>query len=102
MNGGDMKKTQINRRKFLNAIASSGIAMMTTTQFACSNHQDDTRNQEKPNVILVMTDDQGYGELSIHGNPILRTPNLDTLARQSIRFSDFHVAPMCAPTRAGS
>ena len=100
MNGGDMKKTQINRRKFLNAIASSGIAMMTTTQFACSNHQDDTRNQEKPNVILVMTDDQGYGELSIHGNPILRTPNLDTLARQSIRFSDFHVAPMCAPTRS--
>ena len=53
----------------------------------------------KPNVIIVMTDDQGYGELSYHGNPVLTTPNLDQLARQSLRFTDFHVAPMCTPTR---
>jgi arylsulfatase A-like enzyme len=53
----------------------------------------------KPNVIVVLTDDQGYGELSFHGNPILKTPNLDELAGQSLRFTDFHVAPMCAPTR---
>ncbi len=52
-----------------------------------------------PNVILVMTDDQGYGDLSAHGNPVLRTPNLDQLAAQSIRLTDFHVAPMCTPTR---
>lgn len=52
-----------------------------------------------PNVILIMTDDQGYGELSVHGNPILKTPALDQLHDQSIRFTDFHVAPMCTPTR---
>ena len=52
-----------------------------------------------PNVILVITDDQGYGDLSAHGNPVLRTPNLDLLASQSIRLTDFHVAPMCTPTR---
>jgi len=52
-----------------------------------------------PNVILVITDDQGYGDLSAHGNPVLRTPNLDELASQSIRLTDFHVAPMCTPTR---
>ena len=52
-----------------------------------------------PNVIIVMTDDQGYGDLSAHGNPILKTPNLDQLASQSIRLTDFHVAPMCTPTR---
>ena len=52
-----------------------------------------------PNVILVMTDDQGYGDLSAHGNPVLRTPNLDQLAVESIRLTDFHVAPMCTPTR---
>ncbi len=52
-----------------------------------------------PNVIIVMTDDQGYGDLSAHGNPVLRTPNLDQLASQSIRLTDFHVAPMCTPTR---
>jgi arylsulfatase len=46
-----------------------------------------------------MTDDQGYGELSVHGNPILKTPNLDKLHSQSIRLTDYHVAPMCTPTR---
>ena len=55
---------------------------------------------EKPNVVVVMTDDQGYGDLSVHGNPVLRTPNLDRLHAQSVRFTDFHVSPFCTPTRA--
>jgi arylsulfatase len=55
---------------------------------------------KRPNVILIMTDDQGYGELSCHGNPVLKTPNLDTLHAQSTRFTTFHVSPTCAPTRA--
>ena len=54
---------------------------------------------EQPNVILIVTDDQGYGDLSSHGNPVLKTPNMDALAKQSVRFTDFHVAPMCSPTR---
>ena len=54
---------------------------------------------KRPNVIIVMTDDQGYGELSVHGNPILKTPHLDRLHSQSLRLTDFHVAPMCTPTR---
>jgi arylsulfatase len=54
----------------------------------------------RPNVVLVMTDDQGYGELACHGNPIIRTPNLDRLHAQSVRFTDFQVSPTCAPTRA--
>jgi arylsulfatase A-like enzyme len=54
---------------------------------------------ERPNIILIMTDDQGYGDLSCHGNPILKTPHLDALAGQSVRLTDFHVAPMCTPTR---
>jgi len=53
-----------------------------------------------PNVILVMTDDQGYGDLSCHGNPDFKTPNLDRLHGESVRFTDFHVDPTCAPTRA--
>ena len=53
----------------------------------------------KPNVIVVMTDDQGYGDLSAHGNPVLRTPSMDKLHSQSVRFTDFHVAPMCTPSR---
>ena len=61
--------------------------------------QSRARPQAKPNVVLVLTDDQGYGELSCHGNPFLKTPNLDRLHDGSIRFTDFHVAPMCTPTR---
>jgi arylsulfatase A-like enzyme len=54
----------------------------------------------KPNVILVLTDDQGYGDLSCHGNPVLKTPNLDALHGESLRLTDYHVSPTCAPTRS--
>jgi arylsulfatase A-like enzyme len=54
---------------------------------------------EHPNVILIMTDDQGYGEFSCNGNPFVQTPNVDKLARAGISFTDFHVCPMCTPTR---
>lgn len=53
----------------------------------------------RPNIIIVLTDDQGYGDLSVHGNPVLKTPHLDRLHAESVRFTDFHVAPMCTPTR---
>lgn len=53
----------------------------------------------RPNVIVILTDDQGYGDLSAHGNPILKTPNLDRLHDESVRFTDFHVASVCTPTR---
>jgi len=52
-----------------------------------------------PNVVIVLADDQGYGDLSCHGNPAQRTPHLDAMHRESIRFEDFHAAPMCTPTR---
>ena len=54
----------------------------------------------KPNVILIMTDDQGYGDLACHGNQYIETPNLDKLHAESIRLTNFHVNPFCAPTRA--
>ena len=54
---------------------------------------------DKPNVILIMTDDQGYGDISAHGNPVLKTPEMDKLYAQSVRFTDFHVASKCTPTR---
>lgn len=54
----------------------------------------------RPNVIVVLTDDQGYGDFSCHGHPILQTPNLDRLHDEGIRFTDFHVSPTCAPTRS--
>ena len=55
---------------------------------------------KKPNIIFILTDDQGYGDVSAHGNPILKTPNLDRLHAEGVRFTDFHVSPTCSPTRS--
>lgn len=55
---------------------------------------------ERPNVILVITDDQGYGDLGAHGNTLIQTPHMDRLHATSVRLTDFHVDPTCSPTRA--
>ena len=55
--------------------------------------------KDRPNILIVLTDDQGYGDFSCHGNPVLKTPNLDRWQAKSVRLADFHVAPMCTPTR---
>jgi len=54
----------------------------------------------RPNVILIITDDQGYGDLGFTGNPHVKTPVLDKFASESIRFNEFYVSPVCAPTRS--
>ncbi|MUH36479.1 N-acetylgalactosamine-4-sulfatase [Zobellia amurskyensis] len=56
--------------------------------------------KEQPNVILILVDDQGYGDIAALGNPYIKTPNLDDLHATSARFTDYHVNPTCAPTRA--
>ena len=67
--------------------------------FSCKAQEVVVHSNEPPNVIIILTDDQGYGDYSCHGNPILKTPNLDRLHAESVRLTDFHVAPMCTPTR---
>lgn len=57
-------------------------------------------SQSSPNVILVMTDDQGIGDLGAHGNPWIKTPHMDQFYQESVRLTDFHVSPLCTPTRA--
>ncbi|MEM1135745.1 MAG: arylsulfatase [Bacteroidota bacterium] len=67
--------------------------------FGCS--QNTELPPQKPNIILIMTDDQGYGDIASHGNPWIKTPEMDKLYQQSVRLTDFHVGTTCAPTRAG-
>ena len=55
------------------------------------------QTKRPPNVVLVMTDDQGSPDLGVHGNTQLRTPHIDRLAKQSVEFTNFLVAPLCAP-----
>ncbi len=54
----------------------------------------------RPNIILILTDDQGYGDLGRHGHPLLKTPHTDRLHDESVRFDNFYVSPSCSPTRA--
>ena len=54
----------------------------------------------KPNILFILTDDQGYGDVGRHGHPLLKTPHQDALHDQSVRFENFYVSPSCSPTRA--
>ncbi|MEO7651812.1 MAG: arylsulfatase, partial [Bryobacteraceae bacterium] len=76
----------MNRRTFCGALGGASIALAATAA--------------RPNVLLIMTDDQGYGDLACHGNPVIKTPALDKLHAHSLRFTNFHVSPTCAPTRS--
>ena len=53
----------------------------------------------KPNILIILIDDAGYGDFGCHGHPFLKTPNIDKLYGESVRLTDFHVAPTCTPTR---
>ncbi|MCP5111067.1 MAG: sulfatase-like hydrolase/transferase, partial [bacterium] len=55
---------------------------------------------EKPNIILIFTDDQGYGDVGVYGSPNIRTPNIDRMAAEGIRFTDFYAQTFCGPSRA--
>ena len=78
-------------------VANSAAAErpLLSTQGPSTNSGQEAR----PNVVLIMTDDQGYGDLGCHGNPVIKTPNLDKLHAESVRLTDFHVDPTCSPTR---
>ncbi len=72
--------------------ALSGLCLALITAIAYA---------DQPNVVFIITDDQGYPEIAANGNPIIKTPNLDQLHREAVRLEDYHVAPTCSPTRAG-
>jgi len=67
---------------------------------ACQEKQPSKPSKSKPNILLILTDDQGFGDLSIKGNTNLSTPNIDAIARNGATFDRFYVSPVCSPTRA--
>ena len=75
---------KVNRRSFLQLISTSALS-----------------KTKPPNIILVMADDQGYGDLGCYGSPTIRTPHIDRMAHEGIRFTDFYAQPLCGPSRAG-
>ena len=77
-----------------NFLRSFTVACITLLLCVVASHA------AKPNVVIVITDDQGYGDLSCHGNPVLKTPQLDKLHGESVRLLDYHVSPTCSPSRS--
>ncbi len=74
------------------------LLVCSSLLYACTTFAQDT--PARPNVILIMVDDQGYGDIAAHGNPVLKTPHLDQLHSQSVRLTNYHTDPTCSPTRS--
>lgn len=90
----------MNNARITSLFANYHIACITLIVICVTGAAKEVQGAEKPNVVLIMTDDQGFGDLSIHGNPHLQTPRIDALGRSGVRFDRFYVNSFCAPTRA--
>src|SRR5437016_4416735 len=81
---------KVTRKEFLTTAAAGTLALRAIHSAA----------PKPPHIVFVLTDDQGYGDLACHGNPYIKTPHIDRLHGESVRFTDFHASPTCSPTRA--
>ena len=80
---------------------ASVLAIVFSSRVAAQTSPGAEVADRRPNIVLILTDDQGYGDLGIAGNPVLKTPNIDRLAGQGVMFRNFYMAPICAPAQAG-
>ena len=72
------------------------LISLVLANYSCK--QEATVVAQKPSVIIIITNDQGYGDLGVHGNPHIKTPVLDKFVSESVNFDNFYVSPICAPT----
>ena len=84
---------------------TTGVGLLATLVATCiaagSDSESTTTDQSKPNIVLVMADDQGWGDMAYNGHPVVKTPNFDEAARSGLKFNRFYAAaPVCSPTRA--
>jgi len=89
-----MKRSRLSRRDFLKGICAGTLASFATLRGQVA------QTDKRPNIVVILTDDQGWGDLSIHGNKNLITPNIDSLAWDGALFDRFFACALCAPTRA--
>jgi len=91
----------LDRRDFLKAIGFGAAALTLPGCMSDSRQLASRSSPDKPNIILILADDLGYGDVGCYGNKIIKTPNINALAKGGMRFTDFHSnGPMCSPTRA--
>lgn len=83
-------------------LTAAGLLLSVVCSVSCAD-QGNLKQQSsaaRPNVLVILTDDQGWGDLSLNGNQNLSTPNIDRLAAEGAKFDRFYVCPVCSPTRA--
>lgn len=91
----------MDRRNFLRNVSTGVIgATLSGAVVRRAEAEDEGAGKQRPNVLFIITDDQGYGDMGCHGNPVLKTPVLDRLHEESVRFTQFYVCPVCSPTRS--
>lgn len=93
-----MQKIKQSRTRGLGLLLlQSALILLISCDIKTSENE---RTSSRPNIIVILTDDQGYGDLGSYGSQTIRTPNIDQLANEGIKFTDFYVHPICTPTRA--
>jgi len=92
----------MKRREFIKCIAGVAVtAALPNSGCSIANSGGSSRRSDRPNIILIMADDLGYGDIGCYGSKIISTPNIDALAKGGIKFTDYHSnCPVCSPTRA--
>ena len=92
----------MNRREFIRCIAGGAVtAALTNCGCSLADSGGGSGNSDRPNIILIMADDLGYGDISCYGSTKISTPNIDTLSKNGMKFTDYHSnCPVCSPTRA--
>ncbi len=88
------------RRSTDQTFATFAIATTLILSVSIAEVVGQSASADRPNVVLILTDDQGWGDLSLHGNPHVETPHIDQLAQDGLQHTNFYVNPLCAPTRA--
>ncbi|QXP71072.1 arylsulfatase [Polaribacter sp. R2A056_3_33] len=83
-----------------NIVTTCFLCFLFLSKIAYSQENIEKLKDSRPNIIFVMTDDQGMGDFSCMGNQVVKTPNIDAFYQKSTRFTEYHVSPTCAPTRA--